>query len=134
MLVVAVVVAILSQFQFVTVTLTAMSMVIAALMCITLKTVLVSHTFQVMKLHVGICIIPTVPECENGEIRLVGGGTNSTGRLEVCINGIWGKVCNALGYWGTDNARVVCRQLGFSEDGEIPVTAVTIEVHLFPPI
>ena len=62
---------------------------------------------------------PTVPECETGEIHLVGAGiTNSTGRLEFCANGIWGRVCNAFGYWGPDNARVVCRQLGFSEDGE----------------
>ena len=60
-----------------------------------------------------------VEECETGDIRLVGGGTNSTGRLEVCGNGIWGKVCNRFRYWGTENARVVCRQLGFSEHGKI---------------
>ena len=61
--------------------------------------------------------IGTVEECETGEIRLVGGVTNSVGRLEVCANGIWGRVCNRLQYWGPDNARVVCHQLGFSEDG-----------------
>ena len=62
--------------------------------------------------------ISTVEECETGEIRLVGGVTNSVGRLEVCANGIWGRVCNRLQYWGPDNARVVCHQLGFSEDGK----------------
>ena len=60
----------------------------------------------------------TERECnKTGEIRLVGWVTNSTGRLEVCANGMWGRVCNAFRYWGPDNARVVCRQLGFSEDG-----------------
>ena len=60
----------------------------------------------------------TERECnKTGEIRLVGWATNSTGRLELCANGMWGRVCNVLGYWGPDNARVVCRQLGFSEDG-----------------
>ena len=44
---------------------------------------------------------------------------NSTGRLEFCAHGMWGRVCNALKYWGPDNARVVCQQLGFSEEGEI---------------
>ncbi|CAI8040127.1 Neurotrypsin, partial [Geodia barretti] len=58
-----------------------------------------------------------VEECEHGAVRLVGGLTDSTGRLELCALGVWGKVCNAFGYWGPDNARVVCRQLGFSKDG-----------------
>ena len=60
-------------------------------------------------------------ECKNGKVRLVGGVTNSTGRLEFCANGVWGRVCNKLEYWGPDNARVVCRQLGFSEKGKILV-------------
>ena len=60
----------------------------------------------------------SVPECESGLVRLVGGVTNSTGRLEVCANGVWGRVCNRLQYWGEDNARVVCRQLGFSDTGK----------------
>ena len=60
----------------------------------------------------------TVKECETGDIQLVGGVTNSTGRLEVCGNGIWGRVCNRFQYWGTENARVACRQLGFSEYGK----------------
>ena len=56
-------------------------------------------------------------ECNTGEIHIVGGSTNSTGRLEVCGNGVWGRVCNNLQYWGVENARVVCRQLGYSDEG-----------------
>ena len=61
----------------------------------------------------------SVPECETGTVRLVGGITNSTGRLEICANGVWGRVCNKLQYWGLDNAIVVCRQLGFSDEGKL---------------
>ena len=61
--------------------------------------------------------LQTDMECEEGKVRLVGGVTNSSGRLEVCANGVWGRVCNYLRYWGPDNARVVCRQLRFSEQG-----------------
>ncbi|CAI8006305.1 Deleted in malignant brain tumors 1 protein, partial [Geodia barretti] len=61
-----------------------------------------------------------VEECEHGTVRLVGGVANSTGRLEFCAHGVWGRVCNALGDWSLDNAslaRVVCRALGFSQYG-----------------
>ena len=72
------------------------------------------------KCHLGkrtVLNIPIGMECEEGEVRLVGGVTNSSGRLEVCANGMWGRVCNYFRYWGPDNARVVCRQLRFSEQG-----------------
>ena len=54
--------------------------------------------------------------CDNGEIRLVGGSTNREGRVEVCMNGRWGTVCNnnqegIAGY--------VCSQLGFPAEGKL---------------
>ena len=55
--------------------------------------------------------------CDNeGEIRLAGGIVEGEGRVEICRGGAWGTVCDD--YWGTPDATVVCRQLGFSTVGE----------------
>ena len=50
--------------------------------------------------------------CTTGEIRLAGGSRRSNGRVEICRNQQWGTVCD--NGWETVDARVACRQLGFS--------------------
>uniref|UniRef100_A0A1X7VEB2 SRCR domain-containing protein n=1 Tax=Amphimedon queenslandica TaxID=400682 RepID=A0A1X7VEB2_AMPQE len=48
-----------------------------------------------------------------GQIRLQGGNYSSYGRLEVYCNGQWGTVCDDT--FGPTDARVACRQLGYSD-------------------
>ena len=48
-------------------------------------------------------------------MRLSGGHTSRSGRVEMYINGQWGTVCDDS--WTTGSSNVVCRQLGLGSTG-----------------
>ena len=57
------------------------------------------------------------PSCPAEAMRLVGGTVDKNGRVEVCLNGVWGTVC-ADG-WGVSDAFVACKQLGMGEGSKL---------------
>ena len=80
-----------------------------------------------MCVHLGRETVPS--NCTDGDIRLVGGSTSNEGRVEICVNNVWGTICYGNSrysyrtyrdYWGQSDGMVVCRQLGQQELGKFP--------------
>eukprot|EP00731_Ephydatia_muelleri_P015095 Em0008g815a len=55
--------------------------------------------------------------CYAGDIRLTGTGSNvSKGNVELCILNQFNAICGNV--WSSNDAKVVCRQLGFNSNGQ----------------
>ena len=54
--------------------------------------------------------------CTTGQVQLGGGNIPNEGRVEICMNNKWITVCGDT--WGSTDATVVCRQLGYPTHGQ----------------
>lgn len=59
-------------------------------------------------------------ECENDMVRILDiDERNSTaGRVEVCVGGRWGSICETGSGWDGEDARVICQQVGHAVNGK----------------
>ena len=55
-------------------------------------------------------------QCVEESLRLVNGSSQYEGRLEICLGGRWGTVCDDG--FGRNDAIVACRQLGILTEGK----------------
>ncbi|GIL55412.1 hypothetical protein Vafri_10963 [Volvox africanus] len=76
---------------------------------------------------------PPSKSCTDGQLRLMDGQNSWSGRVEICKNSTWGTIRD-IG-WTWDDARVACRQLGYTAGGEavqgglFAAAASTVPMH-----
>jgi hypothetical protein len=63
------------------------------------------------------------PDCADGDIKVLGGGSNKYGALQVCFDQRWGTVSGDG--WTAVDTQVACRQLGFNSTGRHYKTTAT---------
>lgn len=50
--------------------------------------------------------------CTDYDVQLVGGITANEGKVLMCLNGVWGTLCDQT--FNSTDAQVVCYQAGYS--------------------
>lgn len=78
--------------------------------------------FSTLHEFISFCILDNRTRhstCKDGAVKLADGFNEYEGRVEVCISNTWGTVCARRFSWGTNDGKVVCRQLGHQELGTI---------------
>lgn len=58
-------------------------------------------------------LVVDIPACVEGAVYLVNGNLPSEGTIQICKDGEWGTVCDD--FFGVEEARIVCRQLGLTD-------------------
>ena len=69
---------------------------------------------KIQVIHPPLVVVPS--NCTNGDVRLVDGGNEMEGRVEICRGGVWGAITELS--WDHPDAEVTCRQLGYPSECE----------------
>ena len=55
--------------------------------------------------------------CTDFDVRLVDGDSPNEGKVQICVNGVWGLLCSRS--VDSNDARVICSQVGYTTESKI---------------
>ena len=70
--------------------------------CVYLHTCMYAHVY---------CVRSEPEGCTEGSVRLSGGNIEQEGIPQVCVNGVWGSICDSG--WSSIDGLVFCKELGY---------------------
>ena len=68
------------------------------------------------------CVCSEPEGCIEGSVRLSSGDIEQEGIPEVCVNGVWGSICDDG--WSSIDGQVFCKQLGYDDIGIISLKVI----------
>lgn len=73
------------------------------------------HSPELCNSHTQDVGVVCLSKCTFGDIRLIDGTEETNGRVEICIGGYWGTICDEE--FDVLDAQIVCKQLGYPYQG-----------------
>ena len=67
--------------------------------------------------------------CTDYHVRLVGGTTANEGRVQICLNNVWGTFCYRESYSYNVDANKICKEVGYDTGWSLLLVVVII---IFP--
>ena len=88
---------------------------------------MVINIFFLYFFSVNVVSSVVVAECSTGSVRLVNGADKYEGQAQVCVNGVWGTICD--NGWDKSDSDAFCGELGFSSYGMSFFCKVILQTH-----
>lgn len=68
--------------------------------------------------------------CTDYHVRLVGGTTANEGRVQICLNNVWGTFCYRESYSSYNvDANIICKAVGY-DTGRLSIACIIVIIIL----
>ena len=76
-----------------------------------------------------ICVLLEPEGCTEGSVRLSDSDIEQEGIPEVCVNGVWGSICDSG--WSSYDGKVFCKEVGYDDIGMKNIRFTKVSWNIF---